>query len=212
MAKAQTMKPKSSVGDWLKGLMGGKTAKVPARAPSATSTVTNMPAAGGPAMRPGQGAKAAAAAAAKKAAGAKAAGWDFAQFRVPFIGEKPVVTQMQILGTAAVVLIVATAAAVYEDTQARTRNATFISIASQLQYHTQRLAKAAGLAARGQAAAFPQLADSRDQFAEYLAVLREGGSALGVDVPSAATNDELAGRLDDLAKRWPSSSNAASAI
>ena len=111
--------------------------------------------------------------------------------------------QMQILGTAAVVLIVATAAAVYEDTQARTRNATFISIASQLQYHTQRLAKAAGLAARGQAAAFPQLEDSRNQIAQYLKVLREGGEALGVTLPSAASNEELAGRLSDLEKRWP---------
>jgi len=212
MAKAQTMKPKSSVGDWLKGLMGGKAAKVPARAPSATSTVTNMPAAGAPATRPGQGAKAAAAAAAKKAAGAKAAGWDFAQFRVPFIGDKPVVTQMQILGTAAVVLIVATAAAVYEDTQARTRNATFISIASQLQYHTQRLAKAAGLAARGQAAAFPQLEDSRTQIAQDLKVLREGGEALGVTLPGAASNEELAGRLSDVEKRWPETDKNAKLI
>src|SRR5438045_4170142 len=125
MAKAQTMKPKSSVGDWLKGLMGGKTAKVPARAPSATSTVTNMPAAGGPAMRP---------------------------------------------------------------------------------------AKAAGLAARGQAAAFPQLEDSRNQIAQYLKVLREGGEALGVTLPSAASNEELAGRLSDLEKRWPATDKNATLI
>ena len=31
MAKAQTMKPKSSFGDWLKGLTGSKPAKAPAR-------------------------------------------------------------------------------------------------------------------------------------------------------------------------------------
>jgi twitching motility protein PilJ len=45
-----------------------------------------------------------------------------------------------------------------------------------------------------------------------LQVLRQGGTALGVDVPSIATNDELSSRLDELAKRWPLASNAASAI
>jgi twitching motility protein PilJ len=81
-----------------------------------------------------------------------------------------------------------------------------------MQYHTQRLAKAAGLAARGQPSAFPQLQDSREQFAEYLNVLKNGGTALGVTLPSAATNEELASRLDDLAKRWPESAAAAAAI
>ncbi|MBC8023598.1 MAG: type IV pili methyl-accepting chemotaxis transducer N-terminal domain-containing protein [Burkholderiales bacterium] len=104
------------------------------------------------------------------------------------------------------------AMAVFEDTRGRTQSATQISIASQMQFHTQRLAKAAGLAARGQANAFPQLADSRDQFADYLAVLREGGTALGVDVPSAASTEELKSRIDDLAKRWPPNANAAQTI
>src|SRR5262249_31705425 len=69
-----------------------------------------------------------------------------------------------------------------------------------------------GLAARGQAAAFPQLQDSREQFADYLKILREGGFALGVDVPSAATSEELTSRLTELEKRWPDSSAAARAI
>ena len=58
-----------------------------------------------------------------------------------------------------------------------------------MQFHTQRLAKAAGLAARGQQAAFPQLADSRQQFADYLSILRNGGFALGVKVDGAGTTD-----------------------
>jgi twitching motility protein PilJ len=207
MAKAQTMKPKSSFAGWLKGI-GAKPAKAPARPAVQSSTMTNIPAGGGPATRPGKDARA-------PAEGRKAekpGGWSLAQFRVPFIADKPILTQMQVLGTAALVLIVAVAALVYEDTQARTRNATFISIASQMQYHTQRLAKAAGLAARGQPAAFPQLRESRDQMAEYLKVLRDGGTALGVSLPPAASNEELSTRLAVLEKQWPVSQTAATSI
>ena len=127
---------------------------------------------------------------------AKEPGWSLADFRLPMIGDMPVIRQMQILGITALVLLVVLGSLVFRDTTARTRDAAFISIMSQMQYHTQRLAKAAGLAARGQPAAFPQLQDSRDQFAEYLGILRNGGFAFGVNVPSAAKNAELASRLD----------------
>src|SRR5438105_5597729 len=213
MAKAQTMKPKSSFADWLKRLTAPKSAKAPARPPGQSSTLTNIPAAGAPATRPGQSAKAAASAAAtRKAPAPRASGWSLADFRVPFIANRPILTQMQVLGTAAIVLLALIGLLVFEDTQTRTRNATFISIASQMQYHTQRRVKAAGLAARGQAAAFPQLEDSRTQLAQYLAVLRDGGVALGVNLPSAASNEELAGRLAELEKRWPESQTAAASI
>ncbi len=59
-----------------------------------------------------------------------------------------------------------------------------------MQFHTQRLAKAAGLAARGQPAAFPQLQDSRDEFAHYLKVLQEGGFAFNVTLPGGAAPGE----------------------
>jgi twitching motility protein PilJ len=131
---------------------------------------------------------------------------------MPGLGGKSIAKQLQVLGLVAAVLMLLLATAVFMDTRARTQSATQISILSQMQFHTQRLAKAAGLAARGQPTAFPQLTDSRDQFAEYLKVLRDGGTALGVDVPSATTNEELASRIDELAKRWPLSSDAASAI
>ena len=98
------------------------------------------------------------------------------------------------------------------DVNARTINSTYITITSQMQYHTQRLAKAAGIAARGQATAFPQVQDSRDEFASFLAILQNGGFAFGTTVPTAATTDELKSRLDELAQRWPDSSTAASAI
>jgi twitching motility protein PilJ len=209
MAKAQTIKPKSSIADWFKRVTGSK--QKPATRPGTStqaSTMTNMPAA--TSSRTAQSAKAAAV---KKATAKDAdSGSSLASFHAPFIGGKPITTQMQILGSAATVLLVLTGALVYQDTSVRTRNATFISIASQMQFHTQRLAKAAGLAARGQPAAFPQVQDSREQFEEYLKVLRNGGVALGVNLPSAEGSPEITNRIEELWTRWPNSSNAAAAI
>jgi hypothetical protein len=209
MAKVQAEKPKSS----LAGLFGfgGSKAKSGATRPAAvgSSTATNIPAAGGPTTT----SRAKAAAATKKpAAKAKAQGWTLGDFRLPLIGQKPLLTQLQVLGSIAALLLVGTVFLTYDDTATRTRNSTYVSIASQMSYHTQRLAKAAGLAARGQQAAFLQLQDSRDEFANYMNVLQNGGTALGTTVPSAASNEQIKGRLDDLAQRWPDSSGAASQI
>jgi twitching motility protein PilJ len=212
MAKAQTIKPKSTFGDWFRGLTKPK-AKAGAARPgsgSQASTMTNIPAAGGPTTR-GQGAKSAGASMIKKPKAAES-GWSIANFRVPFIGSRPITTQMYILGAIAALLMLATAAVVYLDTTGRTRNSTYVSIASAMQFHTQRLAKAAGLAARGQQGAFPQLQDSREQFGDYLTTLKSGGFAFGVTVPPATHDPELASRIDDLNKRWPESSNAAGSI
>ncbi|HUQ28019.1 MAG TPA: methyl-accepting chemotaxis protein [Usitatibacter sp.] len=206
MAKAQAVKPKSFT-DWFKRAPKAKSAARPGASPS-SSTMTNIPAAGGPVTRPSKDTRAATPARPKPAS----TGSTFSSFQLPGLAGKPITKQMQVLGLVAAVVMALLATAVFLDTRGRTQSATQISIASQMQFHTQRLAKAAGLAARGQATAFPQLSDSRDQFADYLAVLREGGTALGVDVPSAASTDELQSRIDELAKRWPASSNAAGTI
>jgi twitching motility protein PilJ len=197
MAKAETVKPKSSFTDWFK--RAPKAAARPAGAPGSTATNLKAAAAG----------KAAAPSPRKAEV---APGGALEGFRLPLIGARPLIVQLQYLGGTAVVLLALIALLAYQDTAARTRNATHISIASQMQFHTQRLAKAAGLAARGLTTAFPQLQDSREQFADYLKILRDGGFALGVDVPTAATNEELGSRLTELEKRWPDSSAASGAI
>ncbi len=174
MAKAQAVKPKSSIGDWFKRLGAPKPKPAARPVGVSTSTVTKIPGSSGPATRPGgSGSKAAGATVAPRQPKAAEARSTLARFRMPVIGSKPVTAQMQILGTAAVLLLAATAFMVYEDTTLRTRHATYVTIASQMQFHTQRLAKAAGIAARGQPAAFPQLKNSRDEFATYLEVLTE---------------------------------------
>jgi len=202
MAKVQAVRSRFSFADLFKR-------KPKAKAPpsrTGNSTLTNVPAAGGPATRPG---------AVPRAAAVKpkaAEGSSLASFRAPFIGHKPITYQMQVLGSIGVILLLLTAAAVYLDVRERTRNSTYLTIVSQMQYHTQRLAKAAGLAARGQAGAFSQLQDSRDEFARNLNTLQSGGTAFGVTVPSAATSEEMRASLDDLAKRWPDSQKSATAI
>ncbi|MEP7068485.1 MAG: methyl-accepting chemotaxis protein [Usitatibacter sp.] len=206
------MKPKASFSDWFKRMTGGSKPKPAARpgAAAQASTLTNIPAAT-TSTRSGIQKDKVSSTSIKKPK-AKESASRLAGFRTPFIGDKPFISQMKILAIAAAVLFVATGLMVAYDTTTRTQKATHISIASQMQFHTQRLAKAAGLAARGQQSAFPQLADSREQFADYLNTLRNGGFALGVKVDSAATNDELKSRLEELEKRWPESSKAAGTI
>src|SRR4051812_18055218 len=200
MAKAQAMKSKSSVGGWFRRFSGSK--PQPARPAVQSTTMTNLAPHGASATKP----------AGKAPKRPEKAGTALTGFRLPFIGSKPVTSQMQILGTAALLLLLATAALVFWDTTLRTRNATFVTIASQMQFHTQRLAKAANVAARGQPLAFDQVQDSRDEFASYLAVLQNGGFAFGVTVPSAGSNDEIQSRLGELAQRWPENTNSATAI
>ncbi|MGE0357096.1 MAG: methyl-accepting chemotaxis protein [Burkholderiales bacterium] len=212
MAKAPPAKSTSSIGDFFRRLTAPKPkAKAGARPASAasSSTVTNLPAgaaarAGGPISALGG------AAAAKPAAGPGL--FSLERFSLPLIGHLPVTQQMNILGTMALGLVALTALMVFLDAAARAQNATYVTVASQMQYHTQRLAKASSLAARGAPTAFPQVQDSRDEFANYLSVLQKGGFAFGVEVPAATFNEELKSRLEELGQRWPESSNAATAI
>jgi twitching motility protein PilJ len=213
MAKAPPAKPKTSFAETLRNLFSPKPkAKAKARpAASASSTMTNLPA-GGPETRPGGPTTATMAAPGAKKPVAGIGKFSIENFSLPLIGHMPVTAQMNILGTLALGLVALTALMVFVDATARSHNATYVTTAAQMQYHTQRLAKAASLAARGQPNAFAQVQDSRDEFANFLTVLKEGGFAFGVDVPAATTTSELRSRLDELDQRWPDSSKAASAI
>src|SRR3954451_12719847 len=113
MAKAQTMKTKPSMFDWFKPKQ-----KPAARPASGSATMTNLKAGGGAT----QGAKPAPE---RRAAAAPAGGYSLSGFRVPFIGSKPFITQMKVLSSVAVLLMVAIALVVFQDTRGRTRNATF---------------------------------------------------------------------------------------
>ncbi|MCY7388001.1 MAG: type IV pili methyl-accepting chemotaxis transducer N-terminal domain-containing protein, partial [Burkholderiales bacterium] len=133
-------------------------------------------------------------------------------FKLPLIGNRPIEQQLPILLTIAGLFGALTIGAVFLDAISRSNSSTFSNITSQLQYHSQRLAKSAGLAARGDLASFPQLQDSRDEFQRYLEVLNNGGEAFNTTVPSARVSEELTSRLAELTKRFSDGSNAATAI
>jgi len=133
-------------------------------------------------------------------------------FKLPIIGEKPLVNQLVILLViTAIFVLFAIGATVYYQIK-KDQASTYTNITSQLQFHTQRLAKSGGLAARGDAISFPQLQDSRDEFQRYLDVLNTGGEAFSATVPSARVSEELTSRLEELTKRFQDSSSAATSI
>ncbi len=137
-------------------------------------------------------------------------------FRLPFIGDRPAVQQLPILLMIAGFFGALTVGAIVLDAINRSNLSTYTNITSQLQFHTQRLAKSAGLAARGDAVSFPQLQDSRDEFQRYLSVLNEGTpsgeTTFGTTVPSAKISEELNSRLEELTKRFADASASATAI
>ena len=133
-------------------------------------------------------------------------------FTLPLIGNRPIEQQLPILLTIAALFGALTIGAIFLDARNRSNISTFTNITSQLQYHSQRLAKSAGLAARGDLASFPQLQDSRDEFQRYLNVLNDGGEAFNTTVPNARISEELTSRLAELTKRFSDGSTAATAI
>ena len=134
------------------------------------------------------------------------------EFKLPLIGNRPIEQQLPILLAIAGLFGALSIGAIFLDARSRSDISTFTNITSQLQYHTQRLAKSAGLAARGDLASFPQLQDSRDEFQRYLEVLNNGGEAFNTTAPSARVSEELTSRLAELSKRFLDSSNAATSI
>ncbi len=208
-SKGQPVKKPSN--GWFGGLFG---AKKQSSIISAGPT-TGARSATGPATNSAFGAtgnqtqKLAATVAANKTAKPKR---DMGAFSLPVLGRYPLQTQFQVLGTLIAVFFVFMLGAIALDTNSRGNISTWTNITSQLQFHTQRLAKSAGLAARGDVSAFPQLQDSRDQFQIYMDVLNDGGPAFNTKVPNAKISEELTSRLEELTKRYQEASNAATAI
>ncbi|MBL8515923.1 MAG: type IV pili methyl-accepting chemotaxis transducer N-terminal domain-containing protein [Betaproteobacteria bacterium] len=196
----------------LAGLFGKKKPAKPVEKASQTTTHTNLSAVGPVSASPvGSKTIMTPALGSKPGAGKPGAKKDRV-FKLPVIGDKPVEAQLQVLGIIALASLFFAAAAVGLDTYQRGNNSTFINITSLLQYHTQRLAKSAGLAARGDANSFAQLQDSRDEFGNYVNVLNNGGPIFSTSVPPAGTSEELRSRLVELTKRNEEVSSYASAI
>src|SRR5258708_13452996 len=91
--------------------------------------------------------------------------------------------QLQLLTALLVLLLLVDAAIVVVDARQATFNSLYIAAVGKIRMLSQRLAKAAQQASQGNAVAFKQLRDSRDEFASEVKLLQSGGLASGVDLP-----------------------------
>src|SRR5438874_6917035 len=80
-------------------------------------------------------------------------------------------------------LILVDAGLVVFDARQATFNTIYVAAVGKVRMLSQRLAKAAQQASQGNAVAFKQLRESRDEFAAVVKLLGAGGVASGVTVP-----------------------------
>jgi twitching motility protein PilJ len=119
---------------------------------------------------------------------------------LPLIGRLPTARQLQILIGLLVVMLAIAAAVVTIDTREGSFGTIYIASVGKIRMLSQRLAKAAQLASRGNVEAFKQLRSSRDEFAALIKLLTSGGDAGGVDLPPTPAAARPA--LDALDKEW----------
>jgi twitching motility protein PilJ len=138
--------------------------------------------------------------AAPPAAPAPVAGKGFWSRPLWLIGKLPIGRQLQLLTVALVALLAVDAAIVVVDTRQGTFNTLYIATAGKIRMLSQRLAKAAQQASQGNAAAFRQLRESRDEFVSLLRFLTQGGAMAEVSLPPSPASVRPA--LDVLNAEW----------
>src|SRR5256885_16436905 len=108
--------------------------------------------------------------------------------------------KVKLLAALLVALLAVDAAIVVYDAQHATFNTLYVAAVGKIRMLSQRLAKAAQQASQGNAAAFKQLRDSRDEFASELKLLRSGGVASGVALPP--TSERVRPMLNGPDQEW----------
>jgi twitching motility protein PilJ len=129
---------------------------------------------------------------------------------LPLIGRLAFAKQLQILIAALVVLLVVDGAIVAVDTRQGTLATIYIATVGKIQMLSQRLAKAAQQASQGNADAFKQLKESRDEFASLMRLLTDGGTVGAVSVP--ASPEEVRAALTALDTDWKKNDANASLV
>ena len=117
-----------------------------------------------------------------------------------FLGQYSVTKQLQILGGGLLLVMLITAGIVYHDNRESTYATTYIAASGEMRMLSQRLAKASSLALQGNAIAFKQLKDSRDNFATKLDRLTKGGDVDDTSVPPSP--DSVQPQLQTLTQEW----------
>jgi twitching motility protein PilJ len=120
---------------------------------------------------------------------------------LPLLGKLRVGTQLQILTSALVLLLLVDAAVVAIDTRQGTFATAYIATVGKIRMLSQRLAKAAQQASQGNGEAFKQLRQSRDEFDGLMKILAAGGTAAGgVELPP--TSESARPAFEVLDKEW----------
>src|SRR5688572_33305599 len=108
--------------------------------------------------------------------------------------------KLQTLIAVLVALLLVDGALVFYDLRQASVGTLYIATVGKIRMLSQRLAKAAQQASQGNAAAFKQLRESRDEFAAALRLLVQGGAAGQVSVP--ASPEDVRQALGVLEGEW----------
>ncbi|HYL88812.1 MAG TPA: methyl-accepting chemotaxis protein [Burkholderiales bacterium] len=107
---------------------------------------------------------------------------------------------LPLLAALLALLILVDAGLVVYDAREATFNTLYVAAVGKIRMLSQRLAKAAQQASQGNASAFRQLRDSRDEFGTLVQLLESGGPASGVTLP--ATPRGVRTQLGALEAKW----------
>src|SRR5690606_35471826 len=130
--------------------------------------------------------------------------------RLPLIGNLPLQQQVRILLAALGGSLILSAVFVWLNADYSELTSTQTQIAGDALMHSQRVGKATPNAIQGNKEAFKQLADSRKEFNNDLAVLSKGGVYQGRKIsPPDAKMDAM---LKETQKLWTGSDKAAASI
>ena len=117
-----------------------------------------------------------------------------------FLGNFPVVKQLQILGSVLILVMLLTGALIYHDNRDSTYGTVYVAAAGEMRMLSQRLAKDAAQALQGDPSAFASLKTSRESFARLLERLARGGEIAEVTVPPSP--DGVLLQLKALENEW----------
>ena len=122
------------------------------------------------------------------------------RFKLPGIGDKPIGTQLQLLGGMFVFFMFIVAVSAWMDSRVATHGAAYTSAAGQMRMLSQAIAKSAQLALQGNAAAFAELKEGRSNFAILLERVTQGGTIDEINVPPSPDTTQPA--LHALTEEW----------
>ncbi|MCD2515162.1 methyl-accepting chemotaxis protein [Massilia sp. G4R7] len=130
--------------------------------------------------------------------------------RLPLIGHMPLARQLRLVLVAFVAGILLTVTAMWQDGAHTDVVSQQGQLAADALMHSQRVAKAAPNALRGEATAFVELDESRAELGRLLTLLARGGKSGALDLPPAS--GQLAAMLAKARSGWSASNAAASTI